>query len=257
MQKIKLAKCVNGTIFFQIRTEIYTHVGNHIKKKMRISIIILTIIVMTAYQNQKSDSRVEKFENFIGKLNSELLSKKVDSFEKFLKINFKDLSLEEAYLEYLNIIESGEFENTDWKYEGTGYAEINDLIERSEFRKEIWLRPDTVWIEDGDLHYEYVYIEKKDTSIIKGNSFSPKYDLVENQDSIINIEKQLSTFNLNGKFIRGLESIKDSDSTLISYIEDKQAMRDLAPTIIAGGLIYHKADFSDYFIKRIIAIELY
>ena len=212
---------------------------------------------MTACQNQKRDSRIEKFENFLGKYNSELLSTKVDSFEKFLKINFKDLNLEEAYLEYLNIIESGEFEKTDWKYEGTGYAEINELIERSGFRKEVWLRPDTVWIENGDLHFEYVYIDKKDTSIIKGNSLSPKYDLIENQDSIINIEEQLTTFNINGRFMRGLELIKDSDSTLISYIEDKQTMRDIAPSIIAGRLIYYKADFSDYFIKRIIAIELY
>lgn len=212
---------------------------------------------MTACQNQKRDSRIEKFENFLGKYNSELLSTKVDSFEKFLKINFKDLNLEEAYFEYLNIIESGEFEKTDWKYEGTGYAEINELIERSGFRKEVWLRPDTVWIENGDLHFEYVYIDKKDTSIIKGNSLSPKYDLIENQDSIINIEKQLTTFNINGRFMRGLEMIKDSDSTLISYIEDKQIMRDIAPSIIAGRLIFYKADFSDYFIKRIIAIELY
>jgi major membrane immunogen (membrane-anchored lipoprotein) len=224
---------------------------------MRKTIIILSLIVMTACQNQKRDSRIEKFENFLGKYNSELLSTKVDSFEKFLKINFKDLNLEEAYFEYLNIIESGEFEKTDWKYEGTGYAEINELIERSGFRKEVWLRPDTVWIENGDLHFEYVYIDKKDTSIIKGNSLSPKYDLIENQDSIINIEKQLTTFNINGRFMRGLEMIKDSDSTLISYIEDKQIMRDIAPSIIAGRLIFYKADFSDYFIKRIIAIELY
>jgi len=224
---------------------------------MRNIIFIFTLIIITACQNQKTDFRIEKFETFFGKDNSELLSKKVVSFEKFLKINFEDLNLEEAYLGYLNIIESGEFEKSHWKYGGTGYDEINQLIEKSELRREIWLRPDTVWIENGDIHYEYIYIDNKDTSFIKGNTLSPKYDLIENQDSIINIEKQLSTFNLNGRFIRGLELIKDSDSTLISYIDDKHAATNIAPTIIAGGLLYHKADFSDYFIKRIVAIELY
>lgn len=224
---------------------------------MRHTLFILTLIILTSCQNHNKDSRIEKFENFLGNDYSELLSRKVDSFEQFLRINFKNLNLNEAYLEYLEIIESGQFENYDWKYEETGRAEINELIENSGLRREIWLRPDTVWIENGDIHYEYYYIDNKDTSYIKGNTISPKYDLVENQDSIINIEKQLSTFNLNGRFIGGLELIKDSDSSLISYIDDKHAATNIAPTIIASGLLYHKADCSDYFIKRIIAIELY
>jgi len=34
-------------------------------------------------------------------------------------------------------------------------------------------------------------------------------------------------------------------------------MTNIAPTIIAGELLYHKAGFSDYFVKRIVAVELY
>ncbi len=215
------------------------------------------LIVLIACQNESSDSRIEKFENFLGKDNSELLSRKVSSFELFLNINFKDLSIEDAYIKYLQIIESGEFENTDWKYDGTGYAGINKMIENSRLRREIWLRPDTVWIENGELYCEYRYIDNKDTFLIRGNSLPPKYDLIENQDSIINIEKQLSVFNLNGKYFRGLELVKGTDSILISYIESKHVVGNVAPTIVAGGILYYKADFSDYFVKRIIAVELY
>ena len=150
---------------------------------MRNIIFVLTLIILTSCKNYNRDSRIEKFENFLGFDNSELLSRKVESFEQFLRINFKDLSLNNAYFEYLKKIESGEFKNSDWEYEGTGQAEINESIEKSGLRREIWLRPDTVWIENGDIHYEYYYIDNKDTRFIKGNTLSPEYDLIENQDS--------------------------------------------------------------------------
>jgi len=220
-------------------------------------IFILIVLTLIACQNQDQDSRIEKFENFLGKENSELLSKKVESLDKFLLINFKGYSLNEAYFEYLKIIESSGFENNDWKYKGTGRAGIKELFEKSGFRREIWHRPDTVWLEEGDVHWENIYIDKNDTTFVKGSTLSRDFDLIENKDSIINDYSQLLRFNLNGRFFRGLEQIKDSDSTLIYYIEDKRAATNISPTVLAGLLIYYKADFSDYFIKRIIAIELY
>ncbi len=217
----------------------------------------MTLIVLTACHNQNVDPRIETFESFLGEDNSELLSEKVKSFELFLKMNFNDLSIEKAYLKYLKSIEDGEFEYAYWKYDGTGYTEINKLIEESGLRREIWLKPDTVWIVDGKLYYEYTYFDSKDTFLTQGNSLFPEDDLIVNQDSIIKTEKQPSTFNINGKYIRGLELVKDNDSAIITYIDNKHALINVAPTIVAGELLYYKADFSDYFIKRIIAIELY
>ena len=144
---------------------------------------------------------------------------------------------------------------------------MKNICELSGLREEIWLERDTVFFEDDYVCYLYQYINEEDT--FEMSNFEQTDDGIEyfgikrknkrvlNRDSILEAEKNVITFNINGKFISALEKVKDSDSTIINYLDLKYASRDLSPSFIARVILYDKPDFSDYFVKRIVVAELF
>jgi len=221
--------------------------------------IIFTIIFIgcTNQEKHELDPRIEKFESFLGKEESNALNELVKTFELFLEFNFDNSIIDSSYNDYLTKTLDYDFANITWIFDEELQERTYELFEKSGLSYQIYLKPIEVWKDDNTIKIKYLYIDKNDTveglasrSVHKSwNSFQV--------DSIINQEKELITYNRNGRFFRGLELIKEQDSTIIKYLDDKNAMGDLAPSIVAGGLLAYNPNFSDYFLKRIIAVELY
>ena len=209
---------------------------------------------MSDFQN----NRIKIFEDFIGAEYAELLTQKVKSFERFLSINYPSLPYKEACYAYLKTIQNGGYYEANWTYEGTNRNKIDSLFISSGFQKELHWSPDTVWWEKGTVHVEYRYFEGGDTaSIESGEMWSPTFGSNPNVDSILEVAKQMSDFNQYGRYFRALTLIQDSDSTIMDYVGAKKAAGDISPSLLAGGILHRNPDLSDYFIKRIIVIELY
>jgi len=186
---------------------------------MRIIILVSFLSLISCLNsNQYSEvSRIIKFEKFIGHKKALALNEKVANFETFLNENYPRQSLKDAYEKYLEVIRDGEYDKINWRYNMTNQDSIENLFERNGLREEIW-------------NYE---------------------------DSDPITEQRVRKFNRFGKYLKGLELIQGSDSTIINYIKIKKAVGDVSKNILADGLLKSNADFSDYFIKRIIVVEFY
>ena len=232
-----------------------------------ISLIVLVLIFGCNNQNQSENIRVQQFEEILGNEKSKALTKKVEFFEKFLSENFENLPVEESYEKFLLEIKSKGWDFDNWKFDSLLLDSMDNICENSGLREEIWLRRDSVWFEGDHLCYFYQYMNEEDTfeianfertdSGISLFGMKPRFERNLNRDSILEAERNVITFNINGKFVKALEKVMDSDSTIIYYLDAKNASRDISPSLIAHGILYGKPDFSDYFVKRIIVAELF
>jgi hypothetical protein len=224
---------------------------------MKNLIIVLGVLALITYRPLCQESRIDTFEEFLGLEYSDLLTKRVESLDQFIRDNFYEHILSEGYRKYLKTIESGEFKRSDWDYSNTGIDSLNALFERSGLWKEIYEKPDTVWIEGDKLHFKTTYFDGQDTLVGEGYNLGQDIGQISNVDSLIQHEMNNLTFNLYGKFLRGMDLVQALDSTIILYVDAKQAAGNISPEIIASALLKMDANLSDYFVKRIIAIELF
>jgi hypothetical protein len=229
------------------------------KMKKTITFFFILTFLISCLNNENENvmkSKIKDFETFLGKEQSEAFTEKVNIFESFLKINFPNLSIKEAYKRYLQEIVNCEYLEKKWNYTGINRDKLDYFVETSGLRKEIYSKPDTVWIQNGNVRYRSYYIESGDTLSTSGGVFIVT-DPSPNFDSIICEIKNEMNFNIHGRFIRGLELIQGQDSTIIKYLDDKYAIANISPSVISDALLYRNADFSNYFVKRIVVAELF
>lgn len=65
------------------------------------------------------------------------------------------------------------------------------------------------------------------------------------------------SFNMEGDFMKGLDLIQASDSMVIEYLSSKEATTNIPILAIVDGLLKGNVDYTDYFVKRIIVVELF
>gem|GEM_PF-5240683 len=59
-----------------------------------------------------------------------------------------------------------------------------------------------------------------------------------------------------GPFNDALASVEENDPLVSAYLRDRRMMNRISPSIIAQGLLNHRARRSEYFMKRILLVEL-
>jgi hypothetical protein len=220
-------------------------------------ITILFVLILISCNSNSTRNRIEKFETFLGKEKSNALNEKVKCFEIFIKDNFDSLSFEKGVEKYLKIIGKNEYLSYEWDFKNIDKKRITELFKKSGLDKELWIKPDTVYKDKHGITKKY-YIDENDTLTITGEMLPITRGKPKSIDEIIEEEKEFYTFNYNSKFIKALDLIKDNDSLIIHYLDAKIGSGgDLDAKFIANELLYDKPEYSDYFTKRIIVIELF
>jgi hypothetical protein len=70
----------------------YTKRWHSLKKNMKISIYIITIILFFSFSlnaQENNENRIKSFNNFLGKEKSEAMNDAIQSFDRFLELNYK------------------------------------------------------------------------------------------------------------------------------------------------------------------------
>ena len=217
---------------------------------------LLFFLLITLFGCSNKQNRIDQFEKHLGIEKSQALTFKVESFKRFLKTNFPEQSFKASCEEFLKEVSANGFEENKWKYNRDDFEKMKTLTVSSGLKKEIWKTADSVWIEDKFLVKQSSYILGQDTLI--SSISSPLYTIPDTSkiDSVIkNTTNTIFDYNLKGKFFTG---IKDLDDPILNeYIDSKFQAGFIALPLIASGILNSNQDFSDYFIIRIIAIELY
>lgn len=214
-------------------------------------LICLSFLLLTScsyFKKELVDSRITKFERFLGKEKAYALNEKVEDFENFLSINFPQLSTPDAYKKYLEIIRDNEYENIEWEIDSSKKERIISLIKSSGLDKEIWkIREYIVLSSDQQVSFDSTQGVFKNNYLIS----------LDSSNSYKDGKANLKLFNIFGKYLQGLKLIQKSDSVLEFYVSIKEIAGHISRPLLADDLLYNKADFKDYFIKRIVVVEFY
>ncbi len=221
-----------------------------IKDEMRYLTIILIILSPFAchQKTDKNDTPTEKFERILGEQETTYLNEIVCDLDNYLASTYPDQ--ESKFKTYLVDISKSRVKEY-WKIESN---KLKKYGETNLFGKYDTIYPDSVWYGGLSINIKYpdfefieemIPIKRKNgetniDSMINSLKIEPKYLLIE-----------------QSVFYPALDSIQESDSLIINYIDAKEAAGNMSPLILVGGLMYNLNENNEYFAKRIFVMEMY
>jgi hypothetical protein len=238
-------------------------------------ISFLVVIIFFSCTVQK-DPDIINFEKRLGTESVETLNNLVSDFEtNYLKKYYKDVTADEAYLLFLKDIKNGD------SVKQYNYKKMYEMFKKSKLFSDIYLKVDSVWIakdktsdvmeEDSIFEldisdpYPKLIIRFKDQKLKSGyyyedhsyssddRSYFEKYS----EEEIIQNGYLRRRFDYIGNYAMALNDIQDRGFVFKNFYKHKESSGGFDMTILASGLLYDKADTSDYFIKRIIVLEIF
>ena len=218
--------------------------------------ILLTSIFSLLIFSCSNKKQIAEFELILGEENSETLTSMVVEFENgFLKSKYPKLSIEKAYSEYLTELES----NITGNWERPTKKDI-DKFNQSELKKVVYGLPDSIWVEESENknRTEYRIRRKYLTSNgeYKIGTLESSIPKVSDEDSLIATLQNHYDINYFGKYREALKSVSIEDKFIKKYLQMTTEAGMMDPRMIAYEMLIADLDFDDYFIKRLIVIEI-
>ena len=217
---------------------------------MRIITFILLLLLFNSCLEEKEtdENRIRKFENLLGNQESQYLNEIINDFDLFLLSKYPSENKRDRFTKYLNDF----VEKMDYFTLQTGNYFIIDSNKMLEYRNSMLFGkyhfeiPDTVWKDKYGINYKF----KTDSLIETIIQPNDEKTFNEIRTKPVKIRTEISPF------FACLDSIKENDSLVISYLWTIEDYLSLSPIAIADGLLYFQNDSSDYFAKRIFIMEL-
>lgn len=221
--------------------------------KMRKSYLILILIFSISCTNKISKQQIDKFEEILGKQNSNELTLLVTEFEEnILKKKYPSNSLKKSYdLLFLDI-----------KTNGINIADFQtkkgqDIFTEGKLKTEIYRYPDSVWVENDLIKMEYRDKLPNGTfySGISTMSGGARWKF-QTLDSLISYQMNMPTHNSKGKYWKAMQEIKKGNDFLEGYYEHIEQFGPIPVGQIPDIIRLYKIDPTNYLIKRILIREM-
>jgi hypothetical protein len=212
-------------------------------------IIVIGIAFFACNQRAEKINRdIKTFEKVLGEQETNYLNEIIGVFDNYLTKKYP--VQDSKFKTYLVDISESNIND----YLRIDSIKMKKYRESNLFGKYDTIYPDSVWFDGQTFNIKY-----------------PNFDIVEeiiplkrineesNIDSTINSLRIEPRFLLKeqSKFYFALDSIQQSDSLMITYLDAKEAAGNLLPSILAGGLKYYLTKNNEYFAKRIFVMNLY
>ncbi|WP_333695871.1 hypothetical protein [Flavobacterium sp.] len=248
---------------------------------MKSIICLFVLVLFYSCKFKNNDADIEKFERELGEKNVATINLLLEDFEQnYLKVHYNNQSLDTAYYNFLVDVKKGNSLN-----EYPNHKKMDSLFSESDLYSEIYLKPDSVWIA-RDKNSDITNFTKEGKVLIKLNcdkeypklikrykSFNQsdkvEYDYItENHctgfidfekfsdDEIISKGLVHYESNALGKYNRAIFDLQNRGAVFKNFQRIKESKGFLNASSLASGLIYDKADLNDYFIRRIILLEI-
>lgn len=217
--------------------------------KIYIIIIVFSTFLMATCSKKENPINIAKFEEVLGKTNSQTLTFLVDDFEKnVLTKKYKNIPLKKAYELFLK-----DTIKDYYSYYSMVPISTKEKFNKSQLKNEIFIFPDSVWIEENWVHSNYVY--KSEQGRVELGDTQSSYNQDISRDSVLKSHKNHLYFNSRGKFIKALEAVKGKSDLIKEYYEIKEKIGNISNGIVPYHFERHKIDYSNYFTRRIIVLE--
>lgn len=207
-------------------------------------------MVISCFQrNDQETYNIDTFESILGSPETEYLNEIVTDFEEYLDNNYHNQDISSEYKSYLSDIYNNSLTNK-WKIDSIKMLKYNKSYLFSKYDS---IYADTVWFENEMVNY---ILEDDDLiqSLIPINRGNKEINI----DSIIEDTKTrpFPNFVSASRFYIALDSIAEKDAFLSEFMKTRTLLPNRLPNVIfARFVLKRNPDYSDYFVKRIIAIE--
>ncbi len=247
------------------------------KQLVYILIILFLFAISSCTQNPEKDA-INDFNAFLGTEKAEAMDIALDSFEKFLELNYPDAEDQTKRTKlFLQQLENDYRLDSSWVFARSENKEIMRIWEGSGLRKELWLHGyelDTQFPSNdfssypnepfNHARFDSLYdIGEVDWDHIEAAvSFSTEWDSAE----VVKRFKKREERNLNslygnpeGIFTKGLAMFGTDDEMVKGYVEIQSYTSGPLPGVLIGGLLSDENDvnLNNPFIRRIILVEIY
>ncbi|MCL6296245.1 hypothetical protein [Jejuia spongiicola] len=186
----------------------------------------------------------------------------INDFEDdFLQKEYPDLSVEDAYIEFL--IQVDDDMSGDWMKPSQDKRKV---LDKNNFKFELYQIADSVWIEKNPdalfkleksiVKTRWKYLNEKGIFEFNFSESTIAFFEPKNEDSLIKLRKKYIDINYTGKYRKALRAISKENQFIQEYLNMTDAAGNLDPRLIAGKMLFKKVDVSDYFIKRLIITEI-
>lgn len=248
---------------------------------MKSIICSLVFVLFYSCQPKNIDSDIEEFERELGEKNVTTVNLLLEDFEQnYLRAHYKNQSLDSAYYNFLVDIKKG---NSLKEY--PNHKKMYSLFSNSDLYSEIYSKPDSVWIArdkhsdranlikddkvmiNPNCDKEYPKVIKRYKSFNKSGQIEYNYEFENNCNVFIDFEKfsdeeiinkALKQIEINslGKYNIALFNLHGRGPVFKKFLTVKESVGFIDASNISSGLIHDKADLTDYFIRRIILLEM-
>lgn len=216
---------------------------------------LFIILILGSWANPTT--KLQNFNEAMGKEQAEAYNAIVESFEEFLALNFpnqKTLSLRNQA--FLNFYENQNIDSLPHWILPDHPEEVRLLFDMHNLRKEFRLWPNEKYKAD---HYSNAQLGD---DILDNESFDEIINIPiigRDGNEIQNpIPQDSSThFNKAGKYIFALNKCPDQDSLVETYLDIKMTVGDISPNLMARGLKKYASNYEDPILLRIEVAEFY
>jgi hypothetical protein len=221
--------------------------------------ISFIFVLLIGCSSQLKDTRIITFETYFGEDYVEIINEASVLMDSSVIDLYKSSNINYCYTKFLEDIVKNNIEPSVLLKQ----KEIKILQKKAAkigLYNEIHLNPKKSYFENDELISVFEY-QSKDSIIfeyVTKESFI--HDVNNNSiniDSLIEKNKNIAIYNPYGKYTKALNLIKDNDKIITNYLDIKMTAGEIPISIIADGFLNSKADFKDYFVKRIFIIELF
>lgn len=178
---------------------------------------LLLIIAISSCNSE--DERVRKFEKVLGKQETHCLNKLVRDFDGFLENEFQG-----SFRAYLIAVANGQVVDN--------------------------------WTLDSSLHDTENNFSSTDS--MSRFSIEPDIIITDQVSGLDSLRKavKVEEIKTSKPFCGALNTIKQSDSLVLTYLNAKEAVVTIPLSSLASGLLHHYNESNIYFAKRIFVMEL-
>ena len=221
-------------------------------------LILILILSLCSIQTEK-DKRIEKFEFKLGREKALVLDKAVLVLDSIVSDMYETGNINSNYQCFLNDIAQNNIDGEAF-YKRKEIINLNNQFKVCGLRNDVYLQLDTSFFENDCLVNRYSTLNSDSLADDYENEireFFPTNHLDKSSiDSIINKKAPALIHNYSGNYFSALSLVQENDSLLINYLEIKELLGSISSSIIAGLFLNNKADFNEYFTKRIFTIEI-
>ncbi|WP_224484693.1 hypothetical protein [Robertkochia aurantiaca] len=233
-------------------------------KKFLTLLLCLIILSCNNISKTQEKNQIEKFETSIGVENAESLTNIVKELDSLLKVKYPSVKLNEAYRNLIIISREGNAH----EFYPNGFFKVINEIKSPGLERMLRTPPTHIKEVDSTLNLTYNFYNKRELIATEKRTLRKHFLKYSGYENRFSTAENTTLINLESEFFEALEDISSDNDFITGYLKTINELaeadgRQIFYTTMAGWILekskrslFNGFDLENYFVKRIVVIEL-